>query len=280
MASKVFCLILNYNRPDDTLNCARSLLASALPPSTHLLIIDNGPKNLETFFRAKLPSVAYLKSPGNLGFAGGNNQGIRLALSRGATHILLINPDVTVPRRFLYPLLQTFKARPCRVGLVAPAHTENGRSFGLGGHLNWRTAAFPHDNVMVLPKKPRRYDLLTFACVLIKSEVFEQVGLLDERYFLYLEDVDYCVAASRAGFTLLLNPLVTVVHRTSSSFADPRAKIWFSFRSAFIFIRKWYKFPANLISSLHTLYFYPKLYILWTLRYWKKAITAGSLQSA
>ncbi|KKU26498.1 MAG: glycosyl transferase family protein, partial [Microgenomates group bacterium GW2011_GWC1_46_16] len=89
---------------------------------------------------------------------------------------------------------------------------------------------------------------------------------MDERYFLYLEDVDYCVTAKRAGFNLLLDPQVVVTHRTSSSFADPRAKIKYSFRSSFIFIRKWYRFPGNLLPILHTIYFYPSTYLLWT---WK-----------
>ena len=277
MATKIFCLILNYNQPRDTLHCAKSILASRLPPSTEIILIDNGSRSLKSFFAQHLPKCQYLKSPGNIGFAAGNNQGIQLALTKGATHILIINPDVTVPPHFLYPLLQTLRAHP-RAGLVAPAHTEPARnathsvagggqgSYGLGGHINWRYCAFPHDNVTNLPTHPKSYDLLTFACVLIKKEVFLRAGSMDERYFLYLEDVDYCVTAKRAGFNLLLDPQVVVTHRTSSSFADPRAKIKYSFRSSFIFIRKWYRFPGNLLPILHTIYFYPSTYLLWT---WK-----------
>jgi hypothetical protein len=261
--SKVFCLILNYNRQEDTVKAVESLISSKLPLGTEIIIIDNGRENLRKFFAHSVPSAIYLKSPGNIGFAAGNNQGIKYALTHSATHILIMNPDVTVPRDFLLPLIKLDK------DLVAPAHTEGNGSYGLGGTVDWKWCSFPHENVSSLPQTLKRYDLLTFACVLIKRKVFEVAGLLDERYFLYLEDVDYCISAARAGFTLYLDSSVVVRHQTSSSFDDPRAKIKFSFNSSFIFIKKWYKFPWNILPLLHTLYFYPTLYILWTLKKWK-----------
>lgn len=271
--AKVCCLILNYNRRADTLACAHALLASRLPVATELIIIDNGEKNLGAYFRKELPGATYLKSPGNVGFAAGNNLGIRHALKHNATHILIINPDVTAPHNFLLPLLQTFKDSP-RSGLVAPAHTEEQGSYGLGGTIDWKWATFEHENLAKLPKQPRSYNFLTFACVLIKKEVFEKIGLLDERYFMYLEDVDYCVSASRASFDLILNPSVVVVHKTSSSFADPRSKIRLSLRSCLLFIHKWYRFPRNLLPLIHALYFYPYTYFHWTLKRWKAKIVA------
>lgn len=174
-----------------------------------------------------------------------------------------------VENDFLFPLLSTFEDCPRRVGLLAPAHTEGKGMYGLGGKINWQWCTFPHDNVRRLPTAIREYDLLTFACVLIKREVFENVGLMDERYFLYLEDVDYCVSAAKSGYKLILNPNVVVTHKTSSSFADPRGKIKFSFYSSFIFIHKWYTFPRQILPLLHTLYFYPATYLLWTLKKWK-----------
>lgn len=272
MAIKIFCLILNYQSPTDTVAAATSLRASDAPANTQIVIIDNGPKNRAQYFRSRVPGCVYLKSPGNIGFAAGNNQGIKYALSRGASHILIINPDVVVPKTFFKPLLSSFRQHP-RSGLVAPAHQEPGsNSYGLGGWVNWTYCSFPHDNVSKLPTRDRAYDLLTFACVLIKSDVFNKVGLMDERYFLYLEDVDYCVSAKKAGYSLYLNPSVCVTHRTSSSFSDPRGKIRFSYNSSFIFIRKWYRFPYNLLPLLHTITFYPYTYLLWTLKMYKSRL--------
>lgn len=266
MATKVFVLILNYNHPQDTVKAANSILSSKRPVSTKIIVIDNGKKNLAKYFDNQIKNVIYLKSPGNIGFAAANNLGIKYALSRGATHILIMNPDVTVPVDFLLPLLETFDTHK-KAGIVAPAHHEpNSKVYGMGGSINWSLAAFPHQNLKKLPNQVKQYELLTFACVLIKAEVFAKAGLMDERFFLYLEDVDYCITAKQAGYQLWLNPKVVITHNTSSSFADPRIKIWLSFVSCFTFIKKWYKFPHNLIPIIHTMCFYPFTYLLWTLR--------------
>lgn len=276
MKIKVFVLLLNYNNSKDTIDAAKSLLHSDLPNDAQIVVIDNGSVDQHKLFANKIPGSIYLKSRGNLGFAAGNNQGVAYALAHKATHILIMNPDVRVPKRFIKPLLRSFAKHP-KAGIVAPAHREPGKlSFGLGGHVNWDTCSFPHDNVPVLPKHDLQYDLLTFACVLIKAEVFKNVGLLDARYFLYLEDVDYCVSVKNAGYELWLNPSVCVTHQTSSSFVDARDKIRYSFDSSLIFINKWYRFPKNLLPILHTFYFYPYTYLLWTLKLWKKIITTAS----
>ncbi len=267
--SKVFCLILNYNRQADTVKCARSILASKLPSGAVLVIIDNGPKDSKAYFKKRVPSAIYLKSPNNRGFSAGNNIGIKYALENRASHILIINPDTIVPRDFLIPLLSTFRETPGRVGLLAPALTQGRGVYSLGGRIDWTIASFSHDDVTQLPHYVLEYDFLTFACVLIKREVFESVGLMDERYFLYLEDVDYCVAASKKGFKLELNPRVIVAHSVSSSFANLRDKIGYSFISCLKFIFKWYRFPKSIVPILHALYLYPYTYILWTLQSWK-----------
>ncbi len=269
MKPRVFALILNYNRKQDTLACAASLLASQGAHHLRLVVIDNGPDNLSKYFSKHLSTAHYLKSPGNIGFAAGNNQGISYALENKATHILIINPDVVVERNFLLPLLATFAKHP-RAGIVAPTHTHpsgQGTAYGLGGTVNWRLASFPHVNQVKLTlTKPRQYDLLTFACVLIKREVFERVGGMDERYFLYLEDVDFCITVKQAGFLLYLNPSVIVAHATSASFDNPVAKLKYSARSHIQFIAKWYSFPYSLIPLVYNFFFYSKLYILWTLK--------------
>ena len=269
MKTKVFALILNFNNPKDTILAARSLKNSDLPKNAEIVVIDNAPVDQKAVFSKQIPGAVYIKSKGNIGYAAGNNLGIRYALTQKATHILLLNPDVRVPKVFFSKLFNTFETNR-DAGIVAPAHHEPGeRKYGLGGHVDWATCSFPHDNVSVLPNHERKYDLLTFACVLVKAEVFKKIGLLDERYFLYLEDVDYCETAKRAGYTLYLNPKVCVTHNTSSSFADKRSKIKYSFLSSLIFIKKWYQLPHNIRPILHSLYFYPYTYLLWTLKLWK-----------
>ncbi|MBP9702410.1 glycosyltransferase family 2 protein [Candidatus Woesebacteria bacterium] len=269
MATKVFALILNYNNPLDSVEAARSLLSSDIPSNTQLVIIDNSETDNKKYFSTQLKDIVYTSSIGNVGFAAGNNLGINYALEHGATHVLLLNPDVRVPKVFLKPLLNSLKVHK-KAGIVAPAHKEPGSlTYGLGGSINWANCTFPLTNTDKLPKNESEYDHLTFACVLMRVDVFSKIGLLDERYFMYLEDVDYCVRAKRAGYELWLNSTVCVTHNTSSSFADKRGKIKLSLVSCLKFIHKWYHFPASIIPSLRALYFYPKTYILWTLKLWK-----------
>lgn len=272
MKTKVFALILNYNNPIDTVEAAQSLLGSDIPSNSKIVIIDNSDADQKKYFTTQLKDIVYIKSKGNVGFAAGNNLGIKYALVHGATHILILNPDVRVPRVFFKPLLNTFKVHK-NAGIVAPAHREPGSvTYGLGGSINWDNCTFPMDNTTKLPKNEREYDHLTFACALIKADVIRRVGLLDERYFMYLEDVDYCVRTKNAGYKLFLNPTVCVTHKTSSSFADKRGKIKLSLSSCLKFINKWYRFPSNIIPYLNSLYFYTMTYVMWTLKLWKKKL--------
>lgn len=268
MSSKIFIIILNYKKHKDTQNCINSLRHSDLPANTHFVIVDNSPTTTSiNYLKKKFPKVKIIKSPRNLGFAAGNNLGIKYALTQKATHILIINPDVQVPRRFLKPLLKVFNTHS-QAGLVAPAHKhvqKNKTFYGLGGEVNWTTSLAKHINEPQLKSlKPQKYQFVSFACVLIKSSVFKKIGFLDQRYFMYLEDVDFCLTALKNKFTIYLNPSVQIIHHTSSSFKRPTDKLKISFISQLKFIHKWFTFPRNLVSYLYVSLFYPYLYLLWT----------------
>ena len=117
--------------------------------------------------------------------------------------------------------------------------------------------------------KSKKYQFVSFACVLIKREVFEKIGLLNELYFMYLEDVDYCLTAGKAGFQCFIDPRVKVKHETSSSFSIPTQKLKFSFISQFKFINRWLKFPQKIYAYIYMIFFYSYLYLLWTYQFYK-----------
>lgn len=254
-------------------------MRSDLPAGVEFLIIDNSPDDTPNeYFRKTFPKIKVIKNHGNLGFAKGNNVGIRYAVKQGASHILIINPDVTVGKIFLKPLLLSLE-KDKEAMIIAPAirHQQNGKTFfGLWGKVDWGTGKASHLNVYRLPKNRmvKKAEFVTFACALIKTDVFSRVGLLDERYFMYLEDVDYCLSANRAGFKVLLHSGVVVDHLTSSSFEKPTDKLLISFRSQITFINKWLKFPKNIFPLAHTLFFYPYLFLLWSYHFYKKVILA------
>lgn len=270
---KIFIIILNYDRHQDTTKCIKVLQKSSLPFNTHIVIVDNSDTNeSKQILKKTFPKIKLIKTPKNNGFAAGNNLGIRFALKKLASHILIINPDVTVDKSFLKPLLNTFKQNP-KAGLVAPVHQhkQNGQLFyGLGGKVNWITTKCEHVNTKNLKfKQPKKYEFVSFACVLIKREVFEKIGLLNEQYFMYLEDVDYCITAGKDGFLCYIDPKVKVKHETSSSFVIPTQKLKHSFVSQIKFINKWLKFPQTILAYAYMGLFYPYLYLLWTYHYHK-----------
>jgi GT2 family glycosyltransferase len=271
--TKIFILILNYNRHQDTTKCVQALQKSNLPKNTHIIIIDNSPTNQSKKVLTKtFPKIKLIKTPKNNGFAYGNNFGIRYALKNQASHIMIINPDVTVGKTFLKPLLNVFKTNP-KAGLVAPVHQHQQNKqifYGLGGKVNWKTTKCEHVNTKKFEiKDPKQYEFISFACVLIKREVFETVGLLNELYFMYLEDVDYCLTASKAGFGCFIEPKVIITHNTSSSFSIPTQKLKFSFVSQFKFIKRWLPLTKRPYAYIYMIFFYTYLYLLWTYHYHK-----------
>ena len=272
--TKVFIIILNYNKHEDTTNCINHLHKSDLPSGTEIIIVDNSQTDESKKVLSKaFPKIKLIKAKENKGFANGNNLGIRFALKNKASHIMIINPDVTVGKSFLKPLFETFNSKP-KAGLISPIHSHQQNKqtfFGLGGKINWQTTKCEHLNTNKLTlKEATKYQFVSFACVLIKKEVFEKTGLLNELYFMYLEDVDYCLTAGQSGFDCLIEPKVKIHHDTSSSFAIPTQKLKISFVSQLKFIKRWLKFPKSTYAYIYMIFFYSYLYLLWTYHYYKK----------
>ncbi len=267
MSPKLSAIVLNYAHLSDTINCLKALRRSKEGKQVQYIVVDNSPQKGTGETLSKIfPDLIYLSSPANLGFAGGNNLGIKKALSSGSTHILIINPDVTIGTNFFEPLLKHFSDQ--KVGLVAPAikHVQKGQIFyGLEGKVNWKLAKPEHCNLRHLNDlRPIVSEFVSFACVIISKETFEKVGLLDDKYFMYFEDVDYCLTARKHGQKIILDPGVLVSHQTSSSFKKPTQKLLISFKSHLRFIYKWLPVSKRLVPLFYCLFLYPYLYVLWS----------------
>ncbi len=269
MITPLCVIILNYNRPQDTQKCIQFIKKSDFPTGSKIIIVNNSQDPAIKLKLEKTKKIDKLiQSPRNLGFAKGNNLGIKYALIKyQAKKILIINPDVIVPKIFFSPLIKSLDRLP-HAGLIAPAHKHQQKDkffYGLGGSIDWKIAKCTHTNKTKINfKKNRKYDFVSFACVLIKRKVFKKIGLLDERYFMYLEDVDYCLKAQKYGFDCYINPNIIVQHKTSSSFPRPTAKLKYSFISSIKFINKHLPPISRVRPWIYTLLFYPYLYLLWT----------------
>ncbi|HWE82558.1 MAG TPA: glycosyltransferase family 2 protein [Gaiellaceae bacterium] len=219
----VAVVILTWNGRDDTLACLRSLSA-VTEPELVPIVVDNGSTDgTVEAVRDAFPGIELIETGANLGFAGGNNAGIRRALELGASHVLVLNNDVEVDPRFVSALMDEAERRPdagalCSTILFAeppgviwfagasfdPRSGYNGRQRGYGEADDGRFASVVET------------DRACGAAMLVPGPVLEHVGLFDDELFLYVEDVDWSLRARAADYRLYVVPRSKVTHKVSA----------------------------------------------------------------
>lgn len=272
MPKRLSVILLNYKHLADSLSCLKSLASCNWPLEVNVYFVDNSPGDTDKEKLLKnFPKIIYLPQKHNLGFAKSINIGLKLAKEHGTSYFLIINPDVTVNKDFP-KLLKHLDNK--KTFLVAPAiqHTQNNKTvYGLDGTVDWKTAKATHINLQKLTSKSIiNCEFVTFACVFLKKETIKKAGFLDERYFMYCEDVDYCLKVKGKGGEIVLDPSVCVSHETSSSFAKPTQKLPISFVSQIKFINKWLPLYKRIYPILYHSFLYIYLYLLWSYHYAKK----------
>ena len=224
-APRVAIVIVTFNSARDIDRALRSL-ADPPPATPHeILVVDNASADdTVTRVRASWPGVRLIASPSNLGFAAANNRGIRESSSE---LVLLLNPDTSVPRGAIDRLVAHLDARP-DVAIVGPRIVDGeGRaelSFGSMiaplTELRQKVLVVGNDRgvrpivsmVDRMTRRTREVDWVSGACLLIRRADLEAAGLLDERFFLYTEDVDLCASVRRRGRTVLFAADVEIQH--------------------------------------------------------------------
>ncbi len=228
-------IVLNYRTPDLVIDCLCSLDGQVLPGTQRVVVVDNcsGDGSADRIESAIQEHgwgdwACVVRSPVNGGFAAGNNVGIK---SVDADFYMLLNSDTIVREGAIKTLIDTLAAHP-EVHMLGPQlewpdGTHQISTFryrtpisellyasGLGLIAN----RFPkHIVARELHEWTIGIDWVSFACIVIRREVIETVGLLDEAYFMYFEDMAYCRRATRAGFTIAYQPAAHVVHLRGGS---------------------------------------------------------------
>jgi hypothetical protein len=219
----VTIIVLGWNRKDDTLACLESLRKAELD-GARVLVVDNGSRDdTADAVRAAFPEVRVIALPENRGYAGGNNAGMRAALAAGARAVLLLNNDTVVEPTFLRPLLDVFNtnARAAAVsGAVLRADSPEVLEvayldvyFGHGLVHRRGVNALPGEGFDTV----RNVDAALGSCVLIRASALEAIGLLDESFFAYHEEVEWCMRARKAGYEVVFQPYARVWHGGSRS---------------------------------------------------------------
>ncbi len=217
----VYIIVLTWNGREDTLECLRSL-ADLTYPNYRVLVVDNNSADgTAVALVQEFPGTEVIVNNSNLRFAGGNNVGIRRAADRGAEYILLLNNDTTVDPRFLTLMVDAMQ-NDGSAGIAGPKiyyFADRNRIWYAGGRIEWSKGWISHLGVHETDKG--QYDTagetayVTGCCMLVKRQVIERIGMLDEAYYIYGEDADFCVRASRAGFRLLYVPAAVIWHKLS-----------------------------------------------------------------
>ncbi len=256
-------ILVNFRRPDDTVDCVCSLRGSTFR-DMQIIIVDNASDDGSADrLRSECPETLLIRSSRNLGFAGGNNLGIRRALEDGSRFVLLLNNDTTVDPGTIEALMATIRAEP-RAGIVGAKIVYHDRPAILwfaGGSLNVHAARSSHDG-MGKPdgppfNSPKPCEYVTGCCLLTRREVFEAVGMLPTPYFAYMEDAEFCLRTRNAGYAVLYEPRARVLHKISmTSEWDSPAYIYLNLRNKLIFLRRNSR-PALWVPHLPSLlYFY------------------------
>ena len=224
-------IIVSYNARHDLERCLDSL-ASAPPTNSEIVVVDNASTDGSAGAVRDHPHVRLIQMPTNQGFAAANNVGIRATSSE---LVLLLNSDTIVPKGAVDLLVSALLSHP-EVAIAGPRLVDGeGRvelSFGsmIGPLVEWRRQRLMRalarqepwavSLVAALTRDECYPDWVSGACLLVRRRDAEAVGLLDERYFMYTEDVDFCAAVRRLGRRVLFTPSAQVVHLRGRSGAS------------------------------------------------------------
>jgi GT2 family glycosyltransferase len=208
--SGVGAVVLTWRDRVQTQECVARLLES--DAVDRVVVVDNEADGTIAASFAPDPRLSFIDLTANTGFAVGVNTGMRdLLEDPHITHLLVINNDAVLTPADLARLLDALEADP-DLGMVGPRiETPEGERFSAGGVLNRLTWSIRQ------PRPGERPDFLTWACVLAPRETIETAGMLDERFFMYWEDVEYGVRLSAAGISFAEVPESRLVHAVSSS---------------------------------------------------------------
>ena len=261
----VAIIILNWNNWQDTVECLESL-SQIDYPNYQIIVVDNGSTDDSVpQIRQRFGTIHLLATRENLGFSGGVNFGIEQA--KTSDLILLLNNDTLVAKNFLTELVRkiisddtiglvggkiyyyeraerdSFIRQLADVQYMKALHSNNHKIWSAGGGISKFTKRTFHFGDKKSDRgqydREREVDFLSGCCLLIKREVIDKIGLLDIDYFMYYEDVDYCIRAKEQGYKILYVPVSIIWHKVRQP-ASKRFVDYYRMKNHFLLLKKRY----------------------------------------
>jgi N-acetylglucosaminyl-diphospho-decaprenol L-rhamnosyltransferase len=260
-------VVVNYNTRERLHDCLKSLEASR-GVTLMTYVVDNGSTDGSVaMVRAEFPHARLIESQVNGGFSYANNLALRavLALDPAPSYTLLLNPDTILPPDALVQMIAFFQAHP-EAGIVGPKLVMADGKLDLACRRSFPDPVNAVYHVLGLdkrfPKSKRfaRYNLtyldenqvaevdsVVGAFMMVRTDTLRQVGLLDERYFMYGEDLDLALRIKRKGWKVYYNPAVEVRHYKREASRDSEKAQYEFWRAAYIFYQKHYAHTTPLL---------------------------------
>lgn len=234
---KVFIIILNYNGKDVIKKCLTSVFKLDYPNFEVVFVDNNSTDGSLEIAKSNYSKAIFIKNEENLGYASGNNIGIRFSLERMADYILVLNNDTEVEKDFLTKLVEVAEEDE-KIGIVSPVILDGNTKqvWFSGGRIDWMRMKTEHVQ-KAQGESQYESDFITGCSMLVKAEVFKKIGLFDEDFFLYWEDADLSLRSKKAGFKNMIVPASWIYHFEKSE-SQKKAKTYWLVVSGLIFFQK------------------------------------------
>lgn len=266
MPSRIAIILLNWNAYFHSRNCIHSL-SKVNSLTFDVILVDNASTDDSILkLKEEFPHIQFIQATQNLGFTGGNNVGLKKALESNYEYVMLLNNDVFVDSNYLYHLINYFDFHS-EVGAVQPLiynHPDRFKIWNGGGEFNRISGRTDSSKSNLSNDEPHEIDWISGCAFMIRTSVLNQVGLFNEKYFAYYEDVDLSFRIREAGYKLMLIPLSVIYHIEGGSSNTPEKHKegylnpdvhYYNTRNHIWIIRQWLKCYEKPTAILyHTLY--------------------------
>lgn len=223
ITSKIGVVTVTYNSGEVIDDFMQSMLSQS-HENFILYVVDNASTDntLERLKNYNDTRIVIIPNGTNVGVAAGNNQGIKESLRAECSHVLLINNDTVFDKDLMQYLLKGLQEHQCDITVPKMMYHDNPNVIWFaGGYFNkWKLYGNEHIGMDEIDQgqydKVSKIEYAPTCCMMLKSSVFEKIGLMDERYFVYYDDVDFCMRALQNKVTMRYLPKITLFHKVSS----------------------------------------------------------------
>jgi GT2 family glycosyltransferase len=265
----VISVVLNSNRREDTLQCLKSLNQNTYQ-NHRIILLDNAScdGSIEAV-RSLLPNVHIIQLQINLGYAGNNNVGIEAAITQGADWVFVLNEDTILAPDCIAQLVSAGEIDPS-IGIVGPMvyhYDEPNIIQSAGGktdkyyrawHLGWNEA--DHNQF----SQPHPVEWISGCGIMVRRAVIEQVGAIDERFFYYVEEFEWCLRARKSGWKIIHVPQAKLWHKGIQRNYQPKPSVtYYATRNRLLVLLKHH---ASLMVWIVTWSQLLRTYISWTVK--------------